>query len=148
MKEFKIEIEDLIALFNDLVDVTGRGGEGIIYKFGERMGYKYSTQLNEIPQDKKLNKALENLIPLGFYDGFDISFKEELINITLSNSFELSTRQSRCNFMRGFLYGLTSGIYGEKRDIHYYYKEKHGENGRCTFTLANVKWSEVVKEVI
>jgi predicted hydrocarbon binding protein len=144
----EIKIEDLVAFFNDLVEVTGRGCEGIIYRFGERIGSKYALQVKDKPEKDKLKKALDSLIPLGFYDKVEVSFKEELINITLHNSFELSTKESRCNFMRGFLFGLTSGIYGESRDIHYYYKERHGEDGKCTFTLANVKWSDVVREVM
>jgi predicted hydrocarbon binding protein len=148
MEEMSIKVEDLASLFRDLVDVTGRGCEGIIYRFGERMGSRYSTLAGKFPPEDRLKKALEALIPLGYFNKVEISFKEELISITLHNPFELATKQSRCNFMRGFLFGLTSGIYGDKRDIHYYYKERHDEGGKCAFTLANVKWTDVVKEVI
>jgi len=125
--------EDLVLLMNSLVDVIGRGSAGILYSFGKELAEKYYRNMR-IPENLDPDGIFRNILhSMMFSDWFtkmDIEAGEQFV-VTLQNVFELDADEESCNFVRGFLAGLSSSIYHKT----YICKEKRNPEGVCTFTL-------------
>ncbi|NIA12223.1 MAG: hypothetical protein GWP10_21520 [Nitrospiraceae bacterium] len=125
--------EDLVLLMNSLVDVIGRGSAGILYNFGKQLAEKYYGNMN-IPQDLGPDAIFKNILSsMMFSDWFtkmEIEKGDELV-VTLQDVFELNANEESCNFIRGFLAGLSSSIYNRT----YICKESRNPQGVGVFTL-------------
>ncbi len=125
--------EDLVLLMNSLVDVIGRGSAGILYNFGKQLAEKYYRGMN-IPEDLDPNAVFKNILSsMMFSDWFTKMGieREGGFIVTLRDVFELSANEDSCNFIRGFLAGLSSSIYRRT----YICKEQRDPDNVCRFTL-------------
>ncbi|MEA1944190.1 MAG: hypothetical protein U9N07_02455 [Euryarchaeota archaeon] len=124
---------DLVLLMNSLVDVIGRGSAGILYNFGRQLAEKYYRSMS-IPEDLGPDAIFKNILSsMMFSDWFtkmEIEKGEGLV-VILQNVFELNANEDSCNFIRGFLAGLSSSIYRTT----YICKENRNPEGVCVFTL-------------
>lgn len=125
--------EDLVLLMDSLVDVIGKGSAGILYTFGKQLAEKYYRGMS-IPEDLDPDVIFKNILSsMMFSDWFtrmEID-KDDGFIVTLKNVFELNANEESCNFIRGFLAGLSSSIH----HATYICKEDRKPDGICVFTL-------------
>jgi predicted hydrocarbon binding protein len=124
---------DLVLLINSLVDLIGEGSAGILYNFGKQLAERYHADTN-IPKDLDPDAVFKNILSsMMFSDWFtkmEIARDDGLV-VTLCNVFELDSDEDNCNFVRGFLAGLSSIIYQKTLMC----KESRNPGGVCVFTL-------------
>ena len=124
---------DLVLLMNSLVDVIGKGSEGILYNFGKQLAEKYYSRMNipkNLDQDAIFKNILSSMMFSDWFTKMEIE-KDDKFVVTLKSVFELNADEDSCNFIRGFLAGLSSSIYRKT----YLCKEKRNPEEMCVFTL-------------
>lgn len=134
------EAADIALFIDNLIEVTGSASAGILFKYGEKLGEKYSKLvecLEMFDSETKIKRVLGSFAAYDWFDDIDVKFGDETIEIMLSNSFELGEKTDKCNMLRGLFSGLVSSIYQAK----WHCKEEHNlrKEGRCRFTLEEVK---------
>ncbi|MEA3281996.1 MAG: hypothetical protein U9Q68_05470 [Euryarchaeota archaeon] len=124
---------DLVLLMNSLVDVIGKGSAGILYNFGKQLAERYHARMN-IPKDLDPDIIFKNILSsMMFSDWFTKMEldKSDGFVVTLQNVFELDADEDNCNFIRGFLAGLSSSIYRTPHTC----KERRNPGKVSVFTL-------------
>ncbi len=125
--------DDLVLLMNSLVDVIGKGSEGILYNFGKQLAEKYYSRMNipeGLDQDAIFKNILSSMMFSDWFTKMEIERDGGFV-VTLRAVFELNADEDNCNFIRGFLAGLSSSIY----HTTYLCKEKRNPEEICVFTL-------------
>ena len=124
---------DLVLLINSLVDLIGAGSAEILYNFGKQLAERYYADMS-IPKDLDPDAVFKNILSSMMFSGWftkmEIARDDRLV-VTLCNVFELDSDEDNCNFVRGFLAGLSSSIYHKTLMC----KESHNPGGVCVFTL-------------
>ena len=124
---------DLVLLMNSLVDVIGKGSAGILYNFGKQLAERYYARMS-IPKDLDPDAIFKNILSsMMFSDWFtkmEID-RSSVFVVTLRDVFELDADEDNCNFIRGFLAGLSSSIY----HLPYTCKELRNPEKVSVFTL-------------
>lgn len=124
---------DLVLLMDSLVDVIGKGSAGILYNFGKQLAERYHARMS-IPKNLNPDAVFKNILSsMMFSDWFtkmEIDRSSGFV-VTLHKVFELDADEDNCNFIRGFLAGLSSSIY----HTQYTCKELRNPEKVSVFTL-------------
>ena len=134
---FVMYSEGVRALQKELNAVMGRDlGRSVLFRFGFRCGKMSAKELGLTGQGKKAISYLnEAWIELGLARPVSIKEKGGSVEVVLSNSLEASYDGTGCDFTRGFLGGMYSGI----TNIPHHCAEKacvsFGDQ-RCVFILS------------
>ncbi len=124
---------DLVLLMNSLVDVIGKGSAGILYNFGKQLAERYHVRMS-IPKDLDPDTIFKNILSSMMFSDWFTKMEIDRSNgfvVTLHNVFELGADEDNCNFIRGFLAGLSSSIY----HTPYTCKESRNPEKVSVFTL-------------
>nr|QNO46954.1 hypothetical protein CLAIAILK_00015 [Methanosarcinales archaeon ANME-2c ERB4] len=124
---------DLVLLMDSLVDVIGRGSAGILYNFGKQLAERYHARMS-IPKNLEPDAIFKNILSSMMFSDWFTKTEIDRSNgfvVTLHNVFELDADEENCNFIRGFLAGLSSSIY----HTPYTCKESRNPEKVSVFTL-------------
>lgn len=115
------EPSDLVFLIDAMIDVAGSYSRGILYRFGSQLGKKYGTRILDegMVQGDPLGPVLGMLGVSGWFKDSAHERCGDDLCIRLLHPFEEASRETQCDFMRGFLSGL-----GEAFDGPTYYEEE------------------------
>ncbi len=109
---FVMYSEGVRALQKELNAVMGRDlGRSVLFRFGFRCGKMSAKELGLMGQGKKaLSYLNEAWIELGLARPVSIKERGGTVEVVLSSSLEASYDGTGCDFTRGFLGGMYSGI--------------------------------------
>jgi len=100
--------DDLVFLIDAMIDVAGSYSRGILYRFGEHLGERYASRIESegLFSGEPMRAILGTLGASGWFHEFSLDVDQQGARIMLRRPFEMASRASDCDLMRGFLSGI------------------------------------------